>query len=209
VNVRDSISGSEHSEPGRPGVNDEPGNPEGDGPPYSGASSGKRQRKIVLLGASVAAAAVFTAIGFGAVSVIRDQVTSAAASDPARGLTLLQIQGGSAFRPVAIGNSRDLGAGAAVTSIAARADGRAFTLGVGNVTSDNTVAAVGGRRLTGLMSITARVMPGGIGGPLVNLSGQVIGLDVAGSARGVNVTGYAIPIKSALAVARQLNATQR
>src|SRR5712672_2496689 len=56
-------------------------------------------------------------------------------SDPARGLTLLQVQGGSAFRPVAVGNSRDLGAGAAVTSIAARADGRAFTLGVGNVTS--------------------------------------------------------------------------
>jgi hypothetical protein len=80
VNVRDNMSGSEHSEPGRPGANDEPGNPEGDGPPYSGASSGKRQRKIVLLGASVAAAAVFTAIGFGAVSVIRDQVTSAAAS---------------------------------------------------------------------------------------------------------------------------------
>ena len=48
---------------------------------------------------------------------------------------------------------------------------------------------------------------GGIGqgaGSLVNLSGQLIGIDLTGSARGTSATSYAIPVNDALAVARQL-----
>ena len=302
----DNVSGSRHPGDGGKGINHEPGEPERNASRPSGVPSGKRQRKTIIVATSVAAAAVFTAMGFGVTSVIRDRVTSAAAasaipsppahnqrfveddegagadsqanilqstvpglvrvesgsgagtgvvltssglvlisaavtsgpgpggaaahgagtitarllpsgraftarivgSDPAHGLTLLQVESGSAFRPVAVGNSRDVGAGAAVISIAASANGRAFTLGVGSLTGEDAAFTVGGRRLTGLMATTARVMPGGVGGPLVNLSGQVIGLDVAGWARGVDATGYAIPVNSALAVARQLNAAR-
>jgi len=55
------------------------------------------------------------------------------------------------------------------------------------------------------MQTTAQLVPGqSAGGPLVNLSGQVIGIDLAGSAHGANVTSYAVPINQALTIARQL-----
>jgi putative serine protease PepD len=169
--------------------------------------------RMLVIGAYVAAAAAFTAVGFGATSVIRDQLGSASAasaiptpppanqtfvedhdgtgadsqenilqstvpglaritsahgsgsgvmltrsgllltssqigsgggaitvrvlpsghayratvtgSDPAHGLALLQIQGGSGFTPVAVGNSADFAVGAAATSVSTNASGKA------------------------------------------------------------------------------------
>jgi S1-C subfamily serine protease len=43
-----------------------------------------------------------------------------------------------------------------------------------------------------------------IGGPLVNLNGQVIGITVGGSGSGLQIIGYAIPINTALAVATRI-----
>jgi S1-C subfamily serine protease len=43
-----------------------------------------------------------------------------------------------------------------------------------------------------------------IGGPLVNLKGQIIGITVGGSGSGLTITGYAIPINTALAIATQI-----
>ena len=80
-----------------------------------------------------------------------------------------------------------------------------FTLDVGNVTNRVAVAAVSGQRLTGLFQSTTRVQPGEeTGGPLVNLSGQVIGIDVAGAGSGLHHVGFAVPINEALTVARQI-----
>ena len=68
--------------------------------------------------------------------------------------------------------------------------------------------AVGGQRLTGLLVSTARVMPGEeTGGPLVNLSGQAIGINVAGAGSGLHHTGFAVPINEALAVAKSIQAS--
>ena len=44
------------------------------------------------------------------------------------------------------------------------------------------------------------------GGPLVNLSGQAIGINVAGTGSGLHHAGFAVPINEALAVARQIQA---
>jgi S1-C subfamily serine protease len=126
-------------------------------------------------------------------------------TDAVHDLTLLQLEGGRAFRTVAIGNSRDFAVGAAAISVSTSATGRAFTLAIGNVTAISTATTIGGHRLAGLMQTTAQLVPGqSAGGPLVNLSGQVIGIDLAGSAHGTSITSYAIPIDEALAVARQL-----
>ncbi len=52
---------------------------------------------------------------------------------------------------------------------------------------------------------TVRVVPGqGAGGPLVNLSGQVIGIDLTGSSASASATSYALPINEALTLTRQL-----
>ncbi len=52
----------------------------------------------------------------------------------------------------------------------------------GNVSGTSAATTIAGHRLTGLLRATAQVIPGqGIGGPLVNLSGEVIGITLAGS----------------------------
>lgn len=128
-------------------------------------------------------------------------------ADPSHGLGLLQIVGGPAFRPVAVGNSRYLGGGAAVTAVGSSGLARTFTLDMGNLTGGTGAVAAGGQRLTGLLVSIARVAAGEeTGGPLVNLSGQAIGINVAGTGSGLRHTGFAVPINEALAVARQIQA---
>jgi S1-C subfamily serine protease len=128
-------------------------------------------------------------------------------ADASHGLGLLQIVGGPAFRPVAVGNSRYLGGGAAVTAVGSSRLTRTFTLDIGNLTGGAGAVADGGQRLTGLLVSTARVVAGEeTGGPLVNLSGQAIGINVAGTGSGLHHTGFAVPINEALAVARQIQA---
>jgi S1-C subfamily serine protease len=76
---------------------------------------------------------------------------------------------------------------------------------IGNVGATNASTTIGGHRLTGLLQTTAQIIPGqSAGGPLVNLSGQLIGIDLTGSAQSTSATSYAIPVNDALAVARQL-----
>ena len=53
----------------------------------------------------------------------------------------------------------------------------------------------------------ARVAPGEeTGGPLVNLSGQAVGISLAGAGTGLRHTSFAVPINQALAVARGIQA---
>jgi S1-C subfamily serine protease len=128
-------------------------------------------------------------------------------ADASHGLSLLQIEGGPAFRPVAVGNSRYLGRGATVTAVGSSGLTRTFTLDIGNLTGGTGAVAAGGQPLTGLLVSSARVMAGEeTGGPLVNLSGQAIGINVAGTGSGLHHTGFAVPINEALAVARQIQA---
>lgn len=102
----------------------------------------------------------------------------------------MQIAGGPAFRPVAIGSSRHLSRGAAVTAVGSAGLTRTFTLDIGNLASGTGVLADGGQRLTGLLVSTARVVAGEeTGGPLVNLSGQAIGINVAGTGSGLHHAG--------------------
>ena len=75
-------------------------------------------------------------------------------SDTAQGLALVQLEGGSTFKPAATGNSPDFAAGAAAIS--------------------------------------------------VSTGSTVMGIELAGSAPGADITSYAIPIDQALTIARQL-----
>jgi S1-C subfamily serine protease len=128
-------------------------------------------------------------------------------TSPSHDLGLLQIVGGPRFRSIVVGNSRDLIQGDAVTAVGSSGLTRTFTLDVGNLTGAAGVLATGGQRLSGLLVSTDRVMPGEeTGGPLVNLSGQTVGINVAGTGSGLHYTGFAVPINEALAVARLIQA---
>jgi S1-C subfamily serine protease len=64
-------------------------------------------------------------------------------------------------------------------------------------------------RLTGLIQVNAELQPGDSGGPLLDGTGRVIGIDTAASVgfafRAGDNEGYAIPIDRALAVSRQID----
>jgi S1-C subfamily serine protease len=142
-------------------------------------------------------------------------------TDPTAGLALLQLQGGDGrpFSTVTVGNSATL----VTSSQAARESsyhvpgqvydtavgttGRqdALTMDVGILTGLDTTVSVGRRTRGGLLaSALQSAQTSAIGGPLVNLNGQVIGITVGGSGSGLQITGYAIPINTALAVATEI-----
>jgi hypothetical protein len=142
--------------------------------------------------------------------------------DKASRLALLQMQGGDgrAFSTIGVGNSATIVASAddsressyhvrgQIYDTAVGTTGRenSVTMDVGTLASMNTTVYVGRKAWSGLMaSALQTAMPSAVGGPLVNLNGQVIGIIVGGSGTGLDITGYAIPINTALAVATQID----
>jgi S1-C subfamily serine protease len=142
-------------------------------------------------------------------------------TDPAAGLALLQLEGGDgrAFSTVTVGNSATLVTSAEDSREASyhvpgqvydtaigttgRQDG--LTIDTGTLATLNTTVSVGRTTRSGLMaSVLQSAQTSAIGGPLVNLNGQVIGITVGGSGSGLQIIGYAIPINTALAVATRI-----
>ena len=129
-------------------------------------------------------------------------------ADSAEDLTLLQIEGSSSpFKTVAIWNSRDFAVGAAVTAVGSSSITKSIALDLGNLASLHGAVTVSGKRLTGLLESSLQSLPSEeTGGPQVNLSGQAIGITVAGAGHGLHYTGFAVPINEALAVAKRIQA---
>ncbi len=142
-------------------------------------------------------------------------------ADAAAGLALLQLQGGDGrpFSTVTVGNSATIVRSAEasressyhvpgqvyVTAVGTTGREAALTIDVGTLTTLDTTVTVGATTRSGLMaSVLQSAVPSVIGGPLVNLNGQVIGITVGGWGTGLNVVGYAIPVNTALAVATQI-----
>jgi S1-C subfamily serine protease len=141
-------------------------------------------------------------------------------TDAADDVALLQLLGGSAFKTVALGNSGQITVGDPVVAI-----GNALGLS-GPETVTNGIISATGRAVTvgdestgltenlrGLFQTSAPINPGNSGGPLVDASGQVIGMNTAqasgtGSGQSASDVGFAIPIDSAMAIAHQIQAGQ-
>jgi S1-C subfamily serine protease len=142
-------------------------------------------------------------------------------TDPAAGLALLQLEGadGRPFSTVTVGNSATLVNSSEasressyhvpgqVYDTAVGTTGRqdALTLDVGTLDTLDTTVTVGRTTRSGLLaSVLQSAQDSAIGGPLVNLNGQVIGITIGGWGSGLHIMGYAIPINTALAVATQI-----
>jgi len=97
---------------------------------------------------------------------------------------------------VAIGNAGGQGFPSTVTAGAVTALGRTITASDQNGVSES---------LTGLIQMDALIEPGNSGGPLVNSSGDVIGMDTAAaSADGATPIGFALPINRVLQIANDI-----
>ena len=148
-------------------------------------------------------------------------------TDPAAGLALLQMEDGNgqAFSTLSVGNSDALAQNAfdskqlsyhlpgEVMDSAVGTTGTrdAVIIATGVLVALNQTATVAGRARTGLMQsrLQSSAPAMEIGGPLVNLAGQVIGVTMAGGGTALKASGYALPINRALAVARQIDLRAR
>ncbi|MDP2691001.1 MAG: trypsin-like peptidase domain-containing protein [bacterium] len=111
---------------------------------------------------------------------------------PEDGATLPTLQ------PVTFGNSANLSIGQSVIAIgnALAEFQNSATKGIVSAIGRQIVASDGsgrGENLLGLIQTDAAINPGNSGGPLINLAGEVVGVNTA-IAQGANNIGFAIPI---------------
>ena len=126
--------------------------------------------------------------------------------DPQTDLAVLRVDA-DGLRPLSLGSSGGLRIGEWVVAIGHALDlpgGPTVTVGVVSAL-DRTITNVGPQRLTlsDLIQTDASINPGNSGGPLLNLHGEVIGVNSAG-AGSANGIGFAIAIDGARPVIAEL-----
>jgi serine protease Do len=124
--------------------------------------------------------------------------------DPYSDLAVVQISA-DGLEPADLGNSRDLLVGEGVVAV-----GNALALEGGPTVTAGIVSYIGrsidigsDEVLHDLIQTDAAINPGNSGGPLLNLAGQVIGVNTATAASGQNI-GFAIAITPAMPIVQQL-----
>jgi len=123
-------------------------------------------------------------------------------TDPSSDLAVLELEGGAGFPVLALGRSSDLMAGETVIAVGNTPDlGSTVTTGV--VSAVKRSVKVGDRRYNDFIQTDASINSSNSGGPLLNIKGEVIGVNTAiqSPAQGV---GFAIPADRARKVYEDL-----
>lgn len=124
--------------------------------------------------------------------------------DAADDIAILKIPG-SAYRPAPLGDSAGLKLGQSVFAVGNALGEYSNSVSVGIVSGLNRTLSVrtasGAEELRDVIQTDAAINPGNSGGPLVDLSGRVVGVNVAKVLGGENI-GFAIPANRVKAIAR-------
>jgi serine protease Do len=112
--------------------------------------------------------------------------------DPDADLAVLRIAAGHSLPYIALGRSDDLMIGETVIAIG-NPFGLSHTVTTGVVSATKRTLQTGGRTYTDFVQTDASINPGNSGGPLLNILGELIGINTAiyGNAEGI---GFAIPV---------------
>jgi putative serine protease PepD len=116
-------------------------------------------------------------------------------SDPELDIAVLKIDPPESAKPLPLGNSDSLRVGDTVIAIGNALDlpgGPTVTMGIISALDRSlTDRTPSGQRiaLTGLIQTDAAINPGNSGGPLINLAGQVVGVNTAVAANPNDITG--------------------
>ena len=113
--------------------------------------------------------------------------------DPKTDLALIKVEGSSDLHPLKLGNSDDLKVGSWVVAIGSPF-GLEQTVTAGIVSAKGRV--IGSGPYDNFIQTDASINPGNSGGPLINMKGEVIGINTAIIASGQGI-GFAIPINMA------------
>ncbi|TDC49659.1 PDZ domain-containing protein [Jiangella ureilytica] len=140
-------------------------------------------------------------------------------TDPLTDLAVIKAQDVSGLQPAELGNSGDLAVGQQVVAIGSPLglDGT-VTSGIVSALNRPMAASSEGQPQNGVNSVIdaiqtdAPINPGNSGGPLVNMDGQVVGINSAilttGSGNGSIGLGFSIPIDQAKPIVEELRAGQ-
>jgi len=138
---------------------------------------------------------------------------------PSEDIAVIQIQGAVNLPTVPIGKSSSVKVGDPIVALgnAGGVGGAPHTVSGSVEALNQTITATDldgshPETLSGLIQIDAPLEPGDSGGPLINKSGQVVGIDTAASATrrfsAGDSVGFAVPIDRATALAAQIEAGQ-
>lgn len=132
-------------------------------------------------------------------------------------VAVLRLANASGLATISLGSSASLQRGQAVTAVGNAGGTGRLVSSAGTIRALGRTITVGddsggSARLRGLIQTDADLQPGDSGGPLLDASGRVIGMNAAASRgfafRSGGNEGYAIPINKALALAREIESGQ-
>jgi S1-C subfamily serine protease len=142
----------------------------------------------------------------------RTYTASVLGYDISHDVALLKLQGAANLATATRGSSSSLKVGQATRAVGNANGGGRLVMTTGSITGLHRSISVQDdsgdvARLTDLIQTSARLVPGDSGGPLLDASGRVIGIDAAGSPTfglDSSAPGFAIPINRALAIVKQV-----
>jgi serine protease Do len=122
--------------------------------------------------------------------------------DPNTDLALIRIKGASDLVPLSMGDSDNLQVGSWVVAIGSPF-GLEQTVTAGIVSAKGRT--IGAGPYDDFIQTDASINPGNSGGPLINMNGEVVGVNTAIVASGQGI-GFAIPVNLAKGIVEQLKA---
>ncbi len=123
-------------------------------------------------------------------------------TDYATDLAVLKISASKPLPTLVLGNSNTSPVGAWDIAIGNPYD-LSHTVTVGVISAKGRPLTIGNRNYRNLLQTSAAINPGNSGGPLLNLAGQVIGINTAVSTQGQGI-GFAIPTSTVVKILPQL-----
>jgi len=142
----------------------------------------------------------------------KEHPASILARDPVNDIAIIKIDG-SGYTTLDLGDSGALKTGQTVIAIGNSLGEFSNTVSKGIISGlkrDVTASGGGGQaeRLTNIIQTDAAINPGNSGGPLIDINGQVIGVNVA-VAQGAENIGFAIPSSQIKRIVEQVKTTGR
>lgn len=133
------------------------------------------------------------------------------ARDPSNDIALIKIEG-SDFPVLPLGDSDRIRVGETIIAIGnplgefENSVSRGIVSGLKRSLEAGSGAGGDTEHLSGIIQIDAAINPGNSGGPLLNLSGEVVGVNVA-MARGAENIGFSLPINQVKRIVEQVRTT--
>ncbi|WP_439691195.1 S1C family serine protease [Curtobacterium sp. SP.BCo] len=131
-------------------------------------------------------------------------------SDATNDVAVLKLQGASGLSTVTLDDDGEPSTGDTVTDVGNAEGTGNLVAAEGTVTATDqdiqvqSESGTGTESLQGLIEVAANIVSGDSGGPVLDSEGEVVGMATAASSGSADVTGYAIPITTAKAIADKI-----